>query len=357
MVLRPTASALRRALAAAGTASLVLLLAAPAGAGAPGVRFTQLNQVSDQAGVAKLQDPDLVNSWGLAFGPAPATPLWVADNGSDKATVYLGGVNGAPVTKSATVVAITGGAPTGEIFNDTSSFTVGGSPALFVFASEAGDITAWTRGMTTAPVMAQVNGAVFKGLTLWHTPFGPVLLATDFVGGHVLAFDGAFHQITLPDFLFRDPRLPAGYAPFNIMAVGDTVYVTYAKQQPGSHDEAHGPGLGFVDAYTHLGTLVHRIASRGPLNAPWGMAMAPGTFGHFAGDLLVGNFGDGHISAYRGGDFQGQLRDATNHPIAIDGLWGLMPGTASMGGTGTLWFSAGPKDENDGLLGQLIPAA
>jgi uncharacterized protein (TIGR03118 family) len=271
-------------------------------------------------------------------------------------------VNGAPVTKAGLTVTIDGGAPTGQVFNDTTSFVVtgagGSGPATFMFDSEGGDITAWNRTATgtTAVVVAHVDGAVFKGLALWHTPFGPVLLAADFAGGHLLAFDGAFHQLTLPGFLFSDPRLPAGYAPFNILTDGDTVYVAYAKQQPGSADEQAGPGLGFVDRFTHIGTVTRRIASHGTLNAPWGLAIAPASFGKFAGDLLVGNFGDGRIGAYHGDDFQGLLRGTNNKPIAIDGLWALLPGTANSGGVGTLWFSAGPNEEADGLVGQLIPA-
>ena len=354
-VLHPPVRAVRRALAAAGVVSLILFLATPAQADNPAPRFTQVNQVSDQMGVANVQDPNLVNAWGLALGPA--TPLWVANNGTNKATIYPGGLGGAPVTRAGLVVTLAGGAPTGQVFNDTpTAFLVNGAASRFIFDSEGGDVVAWTGG-TTAPVVAHVDGAVFKGLALWHTPFGPVLLAADFAGGHVLAFDAAFHQITLADFMFNDPRLPAGYAPFDVMTVGDSVYVAYAKQQAGSTDEQHGQGLGFVDVFTKLGTVAKRIASRGPLNAPWGLAIAPSNFGRFAGDLLVGNFGDGRINAYRGDDFQGQLRGTGGHPITIDGLWGLLPGTATSGGVGTLWFSAGPNDETHGLVGQLIPAA
>src|SRR5262249_39771899 len=164
-------------------------------------------------------------------------------------------------------------------------------------------------------------GAVFKGLAIWHTPFGPVLLAADFAGGHLVAFDGAFHQLTLPDFLFNDPRLPKGYAPFNVLTVGDAVYVSYAKQQAGSTDEPAGraaPGFGFVARFTGTGPSVKRIASRGTLNAPWGLAIAPASWGRFAGDLLVGNFGDGRVGAYHEDDFHGQLRGTDNKPIVID---------------------------------------
>lgn len=344
-------------LAAAGMTALGLLFAAPAAATPPAPQFTQVNQVSDQPGVANVTDPDLVNAWGLAL--SATSPLWVANNGTNTSTIYPGGVGGAPVTKAGLTVAIPGGAPTGQVFNDTTAFVVPGTtaPARFIFDSEGGDVTAWNGG-TAAVLAAHTDGAVYKGLALWHTPFGPFLLATDFADGRIDMFDGTFTRINLPSFFFHDPFLPAGYAPFNVLVNGDNVYVSYAKQESaGGVDEVDGPGLGFVDEYTKFGTEVTRIASRGPLNAPWGMAIAPASFGSLAGSLLVGNFGDGRISAYRGDDFIGQLRDKHGTPIAVDGLWALLPGTAASGGVGTLWFSAGPDDESNGLVGQLIPVS
>ena len=151
------------------------------------------------------------------------------------------------------------------------------------------------------------------------------------------------------------PALPKDFSPFGIQAIGGLVFVTYAKQQAGSTDEQHGRGLGIVDTFGHLGTTVTRIASHGTLNAPWGLTIAPSGFGRLSGALLVGNFGDGRISAFRGDHFLGLLRDAGNRPVTIDGLWALLPGTATTGGVGTLWFSAGPNDEQDGLVGQLSP--
>ena len=348
-----------RGLAAVGAAALTLLIAAPGHADSPPPRFTEVDQVSNQPGAAKLTDANVVNAWGLAL--SPTSPLWVANNGTNTATLYSGGVGGATVTKVGLTVTIAGGAPTGQVFNDTTDFVVSGpggsAPARFMFASEGGEITAWNPAATgtTAVVVGSHDGAVYKGLALAHTSHGNFLLATDFAGGHVDVYDSGFHRLTLPDAYFHDGHLPAGYAPFGVLTVGDQVFVSYAKQVPGSEDEAHGQGLGIVDEYSDLGLSVRRIATRGALNAPWGMAVAPAAFGSFAGALLVGNFGDGHISAYRGDDLLGQLRDTSGHKIAIDGLWGLLPGTANTGGVGTLWFSAGPNDEADGLVGQLIP--
>src|SRR5262249_34679001 len=164
------------------------------------------------------------------------------------------------------------------------------------------------------------------------------------------AFDSRFHEVRLPRAVFHDPNLPGGYGPFNILAHGDRIFVTYAEQS-GGNDELHGPGLGFVDEYNNLGLSVRRVASAGTLNAPWGLAIAPDGFGDLGGALLVGNFGDGRINVFIHRHFAGQLRDANNHPITIDGLWALLPGTTTTGGINTIWFSSGPNHQNDGVRG------
>lgn len=200
-----------------------------------------------------------------------------------------------------------------------------------------------------------VDPAIYKGVSILITRNGPWLLATDFHHARIDVFDGQFHKVNLPSSAFQDNRIPAGFAPFNVQVFGDKTYVTYAKQDADAEDDVAGPGLGFVDVFTHDGSQVRRLASRGTLNAPWGLAFAPDGFGRFTGDLLVGNFGNGRINVFRDGHFQGQLRDLNNKKITIDGLWALLPGTMTTGGVGTLWFSAGPDDETNGLVGQLIP--
>jgi uncharacterized protein (TIGR03118 family) len=349
----------RWGLGALAATALLLVAGSPAQAAPPAPRVTEIDQVSNQPGHAKLTDADLVNAWGLALGPT--TPLWVANNGTNTATLYAGGLGGAKVTKAGLTVVNDSDGVTGQVFNGSTDFVVttpqGSGPARFMFASESGDITAWAPAATGthAVVVAHVPGAVFKGLALWQTPLGTFLLATDFAGGRIDVFDRTFRQVDRAGELFNDRRLPAGYAPFNVMTSGETVTVTYAKRQAGSTDEQHGPGLGIVDTFGHLGTTVTRIASHGTLNAPWGLTIAPSGFGSFSGALLVGNFGDGRIAAFRGHHFLGLLRAAGNRPVTIDGLWALLPGTGTTGGVGTLWFSSGPNDEHDGLVGQLIP--
>jgi uncharacterized protein (TIGR03118 family) len=346
-----------RGVAATGIVSLVLLVAAPAKA-VPANQFAEVDLISDQAGHAPLVDPLLKNPWGLAF--SPTGPLWVADEGTNTATIYAGGVNGGPVTKVPLNVTIPSEGPTGQAFNGTSQFVVtgpgGSGPAVFLFVTVSGDVVAWNpvAARTTAFVVAHTADAIYTGLALVQTATGPFLLAADFHHARIDVFDGTFHRVTLPAGSFQDPDLPSGYAPFNVAVAGGSVYVAYAKQDEDGEEEVAGPGLGFVDRYTNFGSAVERIAKRGTLNAPWGLAIAPASFGRFAGALLVGNFGDGRIGAYRDGHFLGLLR-GSHGPLAIEGLWALLPGTATTGGTGVVWFSAGPDDETHGLVGEITP--
>lgn len=352
-------TALAAAALSVGTGALPVAAHDGDGHRLPTVR--QVNDVSDVPGRAAITDPKLVNAWGLTFGPT--TPLWSANNGSDSSTLYTGGAGGTAVTKvSAIEVAVAGG-PTGIAFNGGTDFVVSGSggsaPARFVFATESGDVLAWNPTATpgAAVRVAHVPDAIFKGLALVQTPAGPFLLAADFHHARVQAFDADFNPVRLPSRFFRDRRLPRGYAPFGIAAIGDAVYVSYAKQDADGEDEVDGAGLGFVDRYTHFGLSEHRVASRGTLDAPWGMAIAPASFGRTAGALLVGNFGDGRINVFdaRRGGFRGQLRGSNGRTLVIDGLWALLPGTATSGGTDAVWFSAGPDDESHGLVGRLLP--
>jgi uncharacterized protein (TIGR03118 family) len=344
----------RSTLAVIGTLLMLTGSAAvPATAAPPTNRYDEVDLVSDLPGRAQLTDPLVVNPWGLAL--SPTSPVWVANNGTNFATLYRGAAGGSPVVKVALEVPINGDGPTGQAFNDTNSFVVSGSlgsgSARFLFDSESGDVTGWNPAADPAAVVAvHTDNAIYKGLALVHTATGPRLLAADFHGAKIDVFDGAFQRVTDPT-AFVDPSLPAGYAPFNVFTTGDFVYVAYAKQDADAEDEVAGHGFGFVDRFDLSGHAVHRVASHGNLNAPWGMAIAPASFGPYAGTLLVGNFGDGRIGVYSGDEFLGQLRNRDNRPIEIDGLWALLPGTAASGGTDALWFSAGIDDEEHGLVG------
>jgi uncharacterized protein (TIGR03118 family) len=334
------------------TVLVVAVVAASAGGAAGG--YVQENLVSDQPGVAQLTDPALVNAWGMSRGPN--TPVWVSDNGADVTTLYRGAVGDpeSPVSKVLTVT-IPGGAPTGQVFNDTGSFLLPGTTnaARFIFIGEDGDLSAWAGG-AAATLVGHTDGAVYKGLALAHAPSGPQLLAANFHDNRIDVFDGAFNPVAAAG-KFTDPTLPKGYAPFNVAEIGGQIFVTYAKQDADGEDDVAGPAHGFVDVYTTAGDWVERFATHGVLNSPWGITIAPADFGQFSGDLLIGNFGDGRIHAFdrNTGEVLGILRGTAGKPLAIDGLWGLMVGDAVAGGTSSVWFSAGPDDEAHGLLGVL----
>jgi uncharacterized protein (TIGR03118 family) len=327
--------------------------------------YAQRNLVSDVPGAAELLDPDLVNAWGLAFGPT--NPAWVADNGTDVSTLYRGAVASSPVAKVPLTVSIPRGAPTGAVFNGSPGFVVhsgtSSGPALFLFSSEAGTITGWNAAVpppppsTHAQTPITVPGAIFKGLAIADTATGPQIYATDFHNGQVDVWDANFVRVRHPG-AFSDPALPAGYAPFGIQTVNGGIVVTYAKQDADAEDEVAGPGKGFVDVYDTGGSLLRRFAARGALNAPWGVALAPQGFGRASGALLIGNFGDGRINAYDpvSGRFLGALRGEHGRRIAIDGLWALEFGNGVIGTPQTLLFTAGPAEETHGLFGEITPA-
>ena len=339
---------------------------APAAAAQPGNAYHQTNLVSDLPGTAQLTDPDLVNPWGLAF--SSTSPAWVADNGTGKATLYRGFVDGSAIQKVPLVVSIPGGAPTGQVFNPTSGFVVrsgaASGPALFIFDSEAGLVTGWNPGVpppppsTQAQVGASVPDAIYKGLAIASTAAGTFLYGANFHQGRIDVFDSGFNLVHLSGS-FQDPDIPAGFAPFNVQELGGRLYVAYAKQDAAAEDEVAGPALGFVDVYSTSGQLLRHLIEHGQLNAPWGLALAPAGFGRFGGALLVGNFGNGRINAYdpATGEFLGRLRHEDNSPIEIEGLWALRFGNGVIGDPSTLLFTAGIDDEAHGLFGAIQAAS
>jgi uncharacterized protein (TIGR03118 family) len=324
--------------------------------------YVQRNLVSDVPGAAELTDANLVNGWGLGFGPT--TPAWVADNGTDVSTLYSGATAAAPNPSIVPlVVRIPGGAPTGLVFNpSTTAFVVhsgtSSGAARFLFSSEAGVISGWNPSVPPPPTSMQaqtavtVPGAVFKGLAIADTATGPQLYATDFHHGTVDVWDANFAPVTRPG-AFQDRAIPRGFAPFGIQATAGGIVVTYAKQDADAHDDLAGPGNGFVDVFGTDGTLLRCFAAHGPLNSPWGVAQAPQGFGAASGALLIGNFGDGRIDAYDpvSGRFLGALRADRGRRIDIDGLWSLQFGNGVIGTPQTLLFTAGPDGEAHGLFG------
>jgi uncharacterized protein (TIGR03118 family) len=371
------------AFAVCAAAAGLLAIAGPAGARpaqtsaghAPAVNsFAQTNLIASKSSFhPKLVDKNLTNAWGLAAGP---TPIWVSDNNSGLATVYSGGIKGSPVSLDLTVP-VPGGNPTGQVYNpDGNAFPVGGTsggPAIFIVDSDSigahqspGEIAAWDGGASFVvedspkggPGGKTPAGAVFKGLALATNPkAGPELFASDVHNARVDVFNRDFRLLKTPAE-FQDKKIPVGYAPFNVQDLGGRIYVTYAKQNKTKTDVVPGAGLGFVDVYTVNGVLIKHLVAHGPLNEPWGLAIAPKGFGPFGGQLLVGDLGNGWINAFNPttGKYLGALDTTSGHPIAINGLWALMVGNSQFGGSSSLVFSAGPNGYNNGLVGVLNPA-
>jgi uncharacterized protein (TIGR03118 family) len=314
------------------------------------------NLVSDIAnppgGAPQIVDPDLVNPWGMSF--SAASPFWIANQGTGTSTLYSGDTvnpNGTrnPLTKSPLTVVISG-PPTGTVFSGSNDFVLpNGQPARFLFAALDGTISGWNSG-TTAVTVAQTTGGIYTGLALISNDVGNFLAAANVAQGNIDVFDGNFNPVTLPGG-FIDPDLPGGFTPFNIQNLGGELYVAYQNSLDPEHD-------GVVDVFDGQGNFSRRIASGDPLNAPWGLALAPANFGAFSKALLVGNFGlgDGRINAFdpQSGDFLGQLSDIDGNPIVLERIWALAVGNdGSAGSSRDIYFAAGINDQQDGLFGRI----
>jgi uncharacterized protein (TIGR03118 family) len=253
-----------------------------------------------------------------------------------------------------------GGAPTGLVFNPTSAFTLHSQgksgPALFIFAGEDGELSAWNGSgdLTQAVPVAHTRNAVYKGLTMVTVGHRPFLLAANFHRNRIDVFDQDFARVAARR-AFASTGVPQGYAPFDVATLGGRVYVTYAKQDAKAEDDVPGRGHGFINVFSQSGRFLGPLVKGGPLDSPWGLAIAPNGFGQFAGKLLVGNFGDGriHVVDPGSGRVLATLRTRRHTPVVIDGLWGLLPGNGTAGATSDVWFSAGPGHESHGRLGVL----
>ena len=377
------------------TASGVLALIM--GAACFGQHYTQTNLVANEAGVASVTDPQLINPWGISRGAG--TPWWVSDQRTGLSTLY----NGAG-TKESLIVVIPpadpnnkktpAGTPTGTIFNgsETDFLLAPGKPAIFLFSTNDGTIAGWNPAVAATPAVTVVrttDGSGYTGLTSAFINGKPFLYAANFNKGRVDVYDNAFRPVKLTgehsdrnagedderssENSFVDENLPRGYMPFNVQAIGNDIVVTYALHEGGARFETDGPGLGFVDIYSSTGRLLRRLEHGDWLNAPWGVALAPLDFGRFSHDLLIGQFaggGDtqssGFIAAYglATGKFDGLLQDASGKPLAINGVWALSPGNVSPNNNDAaaapaaeVYFTAGPNHTTGGLFGYLTSVA
>lgn len=320
------------------------------------VSFAATNLVTDDPGAhaAAITDPGLTNAWGIAY--APKGPFWVSSNHGGTSPLYKVDPATQATTKQGLTVAIPGdGSVTGQVFNSLGAGAFGGD--VFLFVSEDGTVSGWRNTLgSNAEVLAPASDAnVYKGSAFAAVAGNGYLYAANFRAGTVDVYKGSVAAPTLPG-AFSDPNLPVGYAPFNVQTLGSTMYVAYAVQDAAKTDEVAGAGLGIVDSFDVNGNFLARVATGGTLDAPWGLAIAPTSFGALAGALLVGNFGDGRISAFNATThaFLGQVLGSDGQPLEIDGLWALAPGNdGSAGSSQSLYFTAGPDDEVHGLFGVL----
>ncbi len=345
--------------------------------------FTDTALVADKSEVvasAKTVDANLQNPWGVAV--ATGLPFWIADNNSNLATLYSGAgdvetqeVTGSPSTGIAIPASAAGvqANPTGQVYNSSGGFLIatskGQETALFLFDGEGGTIAGWAMDSGSTAVTAYDDGianganhAVYKGLALGTVNGSTFLYATDLHNNKVDVFDTNFSKPADMQGKFVDSAIPQGFVPFGISAINNQLYVTYAKQDTAKHDEVAGAGLGYVDVFDLSGNLLNRFASTGALDAPWGIAVAPSGWGSLAGDVLIGNFGDGKINIFTPNGTQlatsvGPLKGSNGQPFAFPGLWSLVFGNGdSDKPLTTLFYTAGFATQTDGVLGAITPS-
>ncbi|HXY25929.1 MAG TPA: TIGR03118 family protein [Candidatus Acidoferrum sp.] len=341
--------------------------------------YKQTPLVSDTMGMAPHTNAKLVNPWGIAF--IPGQPFWVSDNNSGFTTLYdqteklQGAFTVAPPMGSSNIAT-----PTGIVAAPANvNFNVGGAPSIFIFDTEDGTISGWTGAQSTiiavdnSQIPSAASGAVYKGLALLQNNAGNFLLATNFRSGKVEVYDTNFHQTqAFGASAFTDLALPAapvgsgspGYAPFGIHTLTINgqrmVLVTYALQDTPMHDPLHIAGSGVIDLFNSDGSMARRVSADAHLNAPWGAVMPPPGFGAFAGDLLIGNFGDGTINAYdpTSGNFIDQMKDGNGAAITNLSLWDMVFGAGGQSGDpNTLYITAGLANEQHGLFASIVPGA
>lgn len=346
-----------------------LLLAAPAGLTGANAYLVH-NLLSDLPGADKT-DSVLLNPWGIAF--SKTGPFWLSDNHTGLSTVYtVNNTTGLAISTLRVTIPVSGkggatGAPTGIVapsFYGFTGFQVSpGTNASFIFDTEDGTISAWANGTAAVvKVDKSSSNAVYKGLAMAAIGSTPYLYAANFNSGAIDVFDSNYAPFTTAGG-FRDPGVPAGFAPFNIQNLGDKLYVAYARQDTAKAEDVAGPGNGYVSVFDSNGNLLQHLISTGNLNSPWGLAIAPPGFGDFAGDLLVGNFGDGKINVYNPntGAFIATLQDQKGNPIVLTGLWALQVGNGGSGGdANAVYFTAGiagnGNREDHGLFGSIQAA-
>jgi uncharacterized protein (TIGR03118 family) len=358
-----------------------------------------------------LIDPHMANPWGIALRPPGAGGhIWVSNAGNFSTSTFVGDVNGSPLKQDGLKIvyfemplyAYEDGLPnvTGQVYNAASDlpgqaveFPVSGpasnlssgtavpigpssGSAKFVFVTTEGTVHAWRSGtaesMDRAVIVKDYSDRgrdqnhdlkyrpAFTGVAMSTLPkTGNRLYLTDFQNSTVRVLDNQWNDITPSVPFVRPSALPENYSPYNIQLLGERLYVAYAELDPTAEEPATdvpGPGAGHMVAYDLDGHIVQEFADAGRLNSPWGMAIAPANFGPLSGALLVANFGDGTIAGFdlKTGAFRDFIQDTAGKPVMIDKIWGLSFGNGvGLGDSDSLYFTAGPNLEEDGIFGRL----
>src|SRR6202158_6425533 len=322
--------------------------------------YTQTNLVTSGKPLkGNVRDKNLLNPWGLVQGP---TPFWVSDNNAGVSTLYDG--NGKKVPLVVTIPPPTNSTatatPSGIVFNAKAADFTGD---LFIFSAEDGTISGWhpadnteaVRHVDNSAIPTPATGAVYKGLAIATLNGHQFIYATNFRSGKIDVFDGGYNPVSSLTGTFTDPSAISGYAPFGITLFGtSSLWVSYAMQDAAKHDPVHQAGAGYIDIFTTDGVFVKRFATGGNLNAPWGMVLTPGNFGALSNDFWIGNFGDGMMNVFDAmGNSTGQPTDKKGKALNVDGLWALVFGNGSnKAATTSLYFTAGPNMESEGIFGK-----
>ena len=324
------------------------------------------NLVSDIPELADNTDPNLIGAWGIS--ESATSPFWISDAGTGVSTLHNSSGDAIPLVVTIPVSKAGGakGSPTGTVWNGSAGFEVAsGKAAVFLFDTLDGTISGWNPQVDRQNAVVMVDnsakGASYFGLAIGVSNGNTFLYAANFHAGTVEVYNSTFQPVALPN-AFKDPMIPANYAPFNVQNLGGKLYVAYAQQNAGKNFAATGAGLGYVDVFDTAGNLLQHLIAGAQLNAPWGLAIAPAGFGDYAGDLLVGNFGDGTINAFNpaSGAYVATLNDPLGTPVVVPNLWALQPGNGGSGGdVNAIYFTAGipgPDGGNHGLFGRLQAA-
>lgn len=347
--------------------ALFLLCVLPAGSGliadsasAQTKAYRQTNLASSVPGMAANNAPSLVNPWAIAG--LQGQPLFITDSGSGS----IGALNSSGSQAGAVAVPAAPGSmgrsmPTGIASDGSGVFGPASAPFQYVLVTQNGTISGFATPNGSVPAQATLvrddsaAGAVYTALALLHPDCcAPFVAVANFSDGSIHTFTNSFELLAGPGS-FRDPNLPAGYTPYGMQAIGNQLFVTYALQDAAKRGPVSGAGNGVVDVFDTQGNFVRRFATGGSLNAPWGIALAGANFGPFTGAILIGNFGDGTISAFDAatGNFLGQIKDGDGNIIVNSGIRGLAFRTDAGTDPSTLFFTAGIENGEGGLFGAI----